>query len=63
MEMETKTITVPASRYEGFDDSLSAAEEAAREDLGLAGWDLSPRWADEERERINLTIPAWVRAR
>lgn len=42
------------------DDCLAAAaREWASERDGLQGWDLSPRWTDEDtRETVTLTIPA-----
>jgi len=42
------------------DDCL--AEAAARhlaEYPDLAGWDLAPRWSDETRETVTLTVPRW----
>lgn len=52
------TINVDAWHYEDHDDVLSAAEVEAQELLGLGGWTLEPRWADENRDEIALTIPA-----
>jgi hypothetical protein len=26
----------------------------------LAGWDLDPRWADDDHEEIVLSVPAWA---
>lgn len=53
-------IKINARRYEDHDDCLTAAadEYAAKHDL--AGWDLSPRWADEQRNEIILTVPAFA---
>ena len=50
-------VVVPAAQYEDFDDCLTAAadEYAAKHDL--AGWDLAPRWADNQRDEIILTVP------
>ena len=55
------TITVPASRYADHDDCLSAAQDDARVEYGLPGYDLSPRWADDERESIALDLPRSLR--
>lgn len=53
------TITVPADP--DLDDCLSGAERAYIEDHpGLEGYDLSPRWYDDSRERVSLTVPAWA---
>lgn len=51
------TICVPAKAYEDFDDCLEAAAEAERERRGLDGYDLCPRWEDDERDYILLDIP------
>lgn len=43
------------------DDCLAAAEAAyiaARPKL--RGWDLSPRWGEDARETVVLTVPAWA---
>lgn len=52
-------ITVSARQYEDMDDSLAAAAKEVAQERGLAGYDLSPRWEDEETCRgvIVLTIP------
>lgn len=50
------TITVHANP--DADDCLSAAAADYIEDHPeLAGWDLSPRWADDTRETVALTVP------
>lgn len=54
------TITVDARRYEDHDDSLAAAAADVAHARGLAGWDLSARWASEQRDEIALDIPAWA---
>lgn len=54
--IEMRTITVPANA--DLDDCLAGAVSdyvAAHPDA--AGWDLSPRWADEARESVELTVP------
>jgi hypothetical protein len=52
-------VTVPADP--NADDCLSAA--AANyivEHPGLRGYDLAPRWTDEDdRETITLSVPRW----
>lgn len=49
-------ITVPANP--DLDDCLSGAADAyVAENPGLTGWDLSPRWTDETRESVTLTVP------
>ena len=54
----TLILSIPASRYDDSDDCLAdaAADYAAEHDL--AGWNLSPRWADDERTEILLDVPA-----
>ena len=52
----TKTITVPANP--DLDDCLQGAVDAyVAEHPEARGWDLSPRWADETRETIELDVP------
>lgn len=53
-------ITVSAKQYEDFDDCLTAAAEAYAAEHDLAGWDLAPRWADEQRDEIILTVPEFA---
>ena len=51
-----KTITVPADPDQ--DDCLAAAADAyVAEHPEVAGWDLHPQWADEDRELVELTVP------
>ena len=53
----TTTIRISARRYEDCDDCLSAAAADVAEELGLEGWDLSPRWETEERDHILVDVP------
>jgi hypothetical protein len=58
MNANETTVIVPADP--NADDCLTAAAEsyiAAHPDL--EGWDLCPRWADEDREEVALTVPEW----
>lgn len=56
---DKRTITVPASHYEDHDDCLDAARcaylEAHHE---VEWWQVTVRWADDERTDIELTVPA-----
>lgn len=56
----SKEIVIDAKRYEDFDDCLSAAADDYAAKHGLEGWDLAPRWADEQRDEILLTVPDWA---
>lgn len=58
--MTSVTVTVRADQDQ--DDCLAAAAaEYIEEHPELAGYDLSPRWTDEDdRETVDLTVPAWV---
>lgn len=50
------TITVPANP--DLDDCLTGAAEAyIAKHPALRGYDLAPRWADETRESVTLTLP------
>lgn len=53
-------IVVPANV--DLDDCLAGAAEAyIASRPKLRGWDLSPRWADEDtREMAILTVPDWA---
>lgn len=54
------TITVSAAQYEDHDDCLTAAaEDYISEHSDLEGYDLDARWADDQRDEILLTVPAW----
>lgn len=54
----TKTITVSAKQYENHDDCLQAAADDYVSDHPEAeGYDLNPRWVDDEREEIALDVP------
>lgn len=45
-----------------LDDCLTGAADAyVAEHPELKGWDLSPRWTDETRETVTLTVPVTVR--
>lgn len=56
--MPTIEITVPANQYADYDDCLAAAANDCIKEHKLYGWDLSPRWADDDsREEIVLSVP------
>lgn len=59
--MSTKSVTVviPAERYEHAADCLVAAAADAADLLGLEGWNLRARWADEQRECILMDVPTF----
>lgn len=51
-------ITVPANP--DADDCLAdAAATYVGEHRSLRGWDLAPRWTDEDRETVTLSVPRW----
>lgn len=53
------TVTVPANS--DLDNCLTGAADAyIAQHPELAGWDLEPRWADETRESVTLTVPEVV---
>jgi hypothetical protein len=58
IEMQSRHITlrVAAAAYENHDDCLTAAERDIAEELDLVGWDLDPRWEDNQREYILITV-------
>lgn len=48
---------IPAAPYVDADDSLQAAADDYAAAHGLAGWNLSPRWADSQRDEILIDTP------
>ncbi len=54
------TIRIPAAQYQDFDNCLEAAADDVAADRGLQGWDLNPRWEDDQRDTILIDIPAWA---
>lgn len=54
---DTTTVRVDARHYEDADDCLSAAQADYATEHGLEGWDLAPRWGDDQRDTILLTVP------
>lgn len=53
------TITISAHQFSDSDDCLAAAaQHYIAEHPDLVGWDLDPKWADDDREEIILTVPA-----
>lgn len=61
--MNEREVRISAARYVDYDDCLAAAAAEYSAAHALAGWDLAPRWADEQRDEIILTAPAreWFR--
>lgn len=52
------TITVSAKQYEDYDDCLAAAAaDYVSEHPETEGYDMAPRWADDDREAILLDVP------
>ncbi len=56
----SKLLFVDAREYQDADDCLAAAERDTQVQYGLDGWDLEPRWEDDQRERIVLTLPDYM---
>jgi hypothetical protein len=51
-------VVVPADP--DMDDCLAGAEQAyLDEHRELRGYDLSPRWTDDDRETVTLSVPEW----
>lgn len=51
------TIQINAGDYADSDNCLADAANDYAADHGLEGWDLNPRWADNQRDAILLDIP------
>lgn len=54
------TIEISAAQYKDHDDCLQAAAQEYAEERTLQGRDLSPRYADEQRETILLDVPEYA---
>lgn len=52
-----KQVKIAAAKYEDHDDCLQAAANDYAKAHGLQGRDLDPKWEDEQREVIVLTVP------
>lgn len=60
----SRSIDIIVRANPDVDDCLTdAAETFAAEFRELRGYDLSPRWTDDNRETVTLSIPAWIHAR
>ncbi len=56
------TIRIESKRYEGEDDCLAAAARDYAAEHNLSGWDLSPRWEDDEqRDVILIDVPKFTK--
>lgn len=53
------TIKIDAAQYIDEDDCLTAAADDYAREHSLEGWDLDPRWEDDQRDVILLTVPDW----
>jgi len=47
-----QTITLPAVRFEDYDDCLSAAQDHIASLFGLESWQVSAHWEDTQRDNI-----------
>lgn len=57
--MAHTTLTIPAAQYADYDDCLAAAAADVAQEHGVpAGYDMSPRWADDDRDEILVDVPA-----
>lgn len=54
------TIRIDAARYEDEDNCLAAAAADYSRHHGLDGWILDPRWEDNQKDVILLTVPSWA---
>jgi hypothetical protein len=56
----SRSVEITVRANADADDCLADAAETYRaKHMGLKGWDLAPRWTDETRESVTLTIPRW----
>ena len=45
------------------DDVLQAVADRASAEFGLEGWNLDPRWSDDSREEVIVSVPEWAATR
>ena len=58
--MTSKSVEIFVAANDDADDCLAdAAESYISAHPELDGYDLSPRWADDDRESVVLLVPAW----
>ena len=50
------TYTLPARRFEDFDDCLAAACEEIAKKLDVELWQTNARWDDEMRDAVVVTV-------
>lgn len=56
----SKHIDITVKANADADDCLAdAAARYIARNPELRGYDLSPRWTDDERETVTLTVPRW----
>ena len=56
------TLRINAADYADHDDCLAACAADVAGELSLSGYDLSPRWEDDERDAILVDIPGHAEA-
>lgn len=60
--MSARSVTIRVRADEDEDDCLTAAASEYAAEHGLEGWNLDPRWEDDQRDGILLTVPRTVEA-
>lgn len=54
-------IRVSAAAYADHDNPLTAAvRDYMRQHPALRGWELTSRWATDDRDEIIITVPDWA---
>jgi ABC-type nitrate/sulfonate/bicarbonate transport system substrate-binding protein len=57
-----RTLTFPSAPYADYDDCLAAVAADYVDDHPEAeGYDLSARWADDDREAVEIDVPVFDR--
>lgn len=58
-----RTLTFPSAPYDDYDDCLAAvAADYVADHPDAYGYDLSARWADDDREAVEIDVPVFDRA-
>ena len=52
-----ETLRFKANHWDQYDDCLQAVADHVAKHRGLVGWDLNPRWEDDERDVILVDVP------
>ena len=57
-------LSIPTTGADSdHDDVLQAVADRASAVFDLEGWNLDPRWSDDSREAVIVSVPEWAATR